>query len=261
MGRNRNRECSRHISRNHRMSRHQELFNEYGVTVTDVALTTNDGTTSLVNLIGATSRLGDEIRDYESRSWQAGQISGNWGFGACACFLMWSFWTSGLKDPRGLLLIVKWGVAVGFWICGIAWLLSKLGSGTRLERGFLYADLQLSFPDGPKTFRVIGPLIPNEPALGKGWSKSVHEEREVAKEAFRRSMDALVHTLSTIAKGDGAPRATAASPREEIVNCPNCGLRNRIRETHSMATYRCGSCQTELSNLFGSTPPSKPDPG
>ena len=53
---------------------------------------------------------------------------------------------------------------------------------------------------------------------------------------------------------------TAASQREQIVNCPNCGQRNRLVEVDGQSRYRCGSCHTELPNPFPSLGHAKPEP-
>jgi hypothetical protein len=52
----------------------------------------------------------------------------------------------------------------------------------------------------------------------------------------------------------------AATQREEIVTCHNCGQRNRLREVDGQSLFRCGSCHLELANPFASLPHSKPEP-
>ena len=50
----------------------------------------------------------------------------------------------------------------------------------------------------------------------------------------------------------------ASSQREQLVNCSNCGQRNRLREVDAPSRYRCGSCRTELPNPF--VPPARQQP-
>lgn len=52
----------------------------------------------------------------------------------------------------------------------------------------------------------------------------------------------------------------ASSQREQVVNCSNCGQRNRLRELDPPSRYRCGSCHTELPNPFAPPAHQKPEP-
>ena len=55
------------------------------------------------------------------------------------------------------------------------------------------------------------------------------------------------------------PTPTVGFQREQIVTCPRCGQRNRLREADAPSQFRCGSCRTELPNPF-TAPPPKAEP-
>lgn len=96
------------------------------------------------------------------------------------------------------MLLVKWAVAGGFWICLAAWLLGWLGKTPRYEYGNLYADFRLSFPEGTKTIRVVGPYLDFE-------TRSDLQKMSPLVDSFHRSMEELAQTLGAIAARNRPP--------------------------------------------------------
>jgi hypothetical protein len=73
----------------------------------------------------------------------------------------------------------------------------------------------------------------------------------------------LIRLKTSRSSGRQAPHAEVTeevSQRERIINCPNCGQRNRVPENHGRARFRCGSCHTELLSPFISNEPPSPEP-
>jgi hypothetical protein len=68
---------------------------------------------------------------------------------------------------------------------------------------------------------------------------------------------------STTRQGSAVPTGTTPVPtsqRLEIVVCPSCHNRNRLREADVLSRFRCGFCRAELPNPFAGPTPTKTEP-